>query len=88
MLKSRELGFVLVVYWDINLTKIFYEMNQTQLTREELEPYRSKLYSLNSDNGWVDQGTGFPQILEGVCFSKAPKRSSLLIMNNRIEKPF
>ena len=63
-------------------------MNQTQLTREELEPYRSKLYSLNSDNGWVDQGTGFPQILEGVCFSKAPKRSSLLIMNNRIEKPF
>ena len=62
-------------------------MNQTQLTREELEPYRSKLYSLNGDNGWLDQGTGFPQILEAVRFSKATK-NPLTNDTIRMEMPF
>jgi len=41
-------------------------MESIHLNREELEPFRSKLYLLNSDNGWLEQGIGFPVIVEEV----------------------
>lgn len=45
-------------------------MDPAQLRSEEVEPFRSKLYLLNGDNGWLDQGTGFPIIIEEVSNRK------------------
>ncbi len=41
-------------------------MEPARLISDDLEPFRSKLYLLNGENGWLDQGTGFPIIVEEV----------------------
>jgi len=39
-------------------------MENIHLNHEELETFRSKLYSLDGEDGWLDQGTGYPLILK------------------------
>ena len=44
-------------------------MEQVYSNNGGIDHYRAKLYLLNGDNGWIDQGTGFPIIAEEVRFS-------------------
>ena len=41
-------------------------MEDIHLNHEELETFRSKLYSLDGEDGWLDRGTGYPLILKEV----------------------
>jgi len=41
-------------------------MEPIHFKREELEPFRSKLFLLSSDNGWFEQGIGFGVVEEEV----------------------
>lgn len=48
-------------------------MENLRLENDDLEPFRSKLYFLDAEGGWLDQGTGYPLLLKEVRVSSDQK---------------
>jgi len=48
-------------------------MDDLHINHEELEIFRSKLFMLDGDDGWLDRGAGYPLLLKVVPNLKKSK---------------